>query len=302
MPAACQPATTSAGARRGYNQARSFAHLHDVDQSDPAGRNDPVRHSVRDQPRPNIGVQTDHPAPASRRQQPFKRGGHRLEHESIEPRWRAALLCSEALVRLATVRDRPRPAHGRSTSAGHHADERRPAWSDFIGVDKVAFLHPRISKLRSEHLSEGIAGQPGKERRRYAEATQADGNIEAGAAWMRLVREVATNRRLREEVDERIACDHNGWAAAASTVMLEVSRTASSKVSAASAVVGSVKNCSATSGAMVKQSTPASQCNHVGNAANAGQQHLRGTAGGDEHFMHGYHFGNSLATGVVHAS
>ena len=50
----------------------------------------------------------------------------------------------------------------------------------------------------AEHLAEGVAGQPGKECRRYAEAAQADGNIEARSAWMRLVREVTANRLWSE--------------------------------------------------------------------------------------------------------
>ena len=59
-----------------------FAHLQDVDQPQPALETIQVRHPVRDQPRPHIGIQTDHSAPGLPPQQPFKRGSHRLEHES----------------------------------------------------------------------------------------------------------------------------------------------------------------------------------------------------------------------------
>ena len=125
-----------------------------------------------------------------------------------------------------------------------------------IGVDKVARLYSGVSKLGAEQLSEGIAGQSGQECRRQPRAPQTDGNVETRSSRVRLVRQVTADRPGRGEVDECVARNDDRWRCAELGSHAEVSRTASSKVRAASAVVGSVKNCSATSGAMVKQSTP----------------------------------------------
>ena len=80
---------------------------------------------------------------------------------------------------------------------------------EIIGVYEVAGLHSRIRKLRAKHLAKSIARQPGQEGSRYAEAPEADRDIEARSTRMRFVREVATNRAGRCEVDKRITCDND---------------------------------------------------------------------------------------------
>jgi hypothetical protein len=74
-----------------------------------------------------------------------------------------------------------------------------------VSVDKVAGLHVRADKMAAQHLPKGVAGQPGKESRRYAEASQANRNVEARSTWMRLIREVPTNRGRRCQIDECVA-------------------------------------------------------------------------------------------------
>src|SRR5207342_1844014 len=127
---------------------------------------------------------------------------------------------------------------------------------EIVGVDKVGRLHTRVSKLGAQHLAEGIGGQPCQKCRGHPEAPQANRNVETRATRMRLVRQMPTNCCRGREVDERVTRDHDRGIDIGLGDHTDVSRTASSKVRAASAVVGSVKNCSATAGAMVKQSTP----------------------------------------------
>ena len=78
-----------------------------------------------------------------------------------------------------------------------------------VGVDKIAALHLGGGQMGAQHLPKSVAGQPGEKSRRYTEAAQANGNIEARSTGMRFVREMPTNRSGRCQVDERIAGDHD---------------------------------------------------------------------------------------------
>ena len=108
-PAACQSATTSSCGRPGYNQAEIFfAHLQDVDQVHPTLEAAQVRPPIRDQPRPDIGIQADHPAPgllaaATRRALTPPARARARSSRGGEPRREAA-----ASGAPAAVHDRPR--------------------------------------------------------------------------------------------------------------------------------------------------------------------------------------------------
>src|SRR4051812_23892727 len=111
---------------------------------------------------------------------------------------------------------------------------------EVFGIDEVVGLYAGVGQLGAQHMAESITGQPRKEGGRYAEAPQTDGHVEAGPARRGLVRQVPAARPGRREVDQCIARhdDRGVWIGSHT----EVSRTASSNVRAASAVVGSVKN------------------------------------------------------------
>ena len=182
--------------------------LQDVDQLHPALETVQIRLTIRDQTRADIGIQAHHPAPGFALQQPVECGSHRLEHERNRsqmegrPGWQR-----HHVVRQQSTIGRSYRMEGvrRLAVTQVHSGQRR----QIIGVDKVAGLHFGSDKVGAQHLPKGIAGQPGKECRRHAEAAQAHGNIEARSAGMRLVREVAANRGGRCQVDECVARHHH---------------------------------------------------------------------------------------------
>lgn len=89
-------------------------------------------------------------------------------------------------------------------SGRDHSDRRKP-----IGADEKAIVQALRGKMIGEQCAEAIAGDVSKERTGHAEARQANGEVEGGAAGDSTRRQAGTFPCADKQINQCFAADED---------------------------------------------------------------------------------------------